>query len=79
MSLQRRFKKPPAAPVVPVINGPRLLSLKQSADYLGAHLWAIRQMIRNREIPYVQIGRKFLIDRFDLDRYIEKNKVGIAA
>jgi excisionase family DNA binding protein len=77
MPIQKRFKKP----VVPVvaISGPRLLSVRDAATYLGAHLWAIRQMVRNRELPYVQIGRKHLIDRLDLDGYIERNKVGIAA
>ena len=77
MPIQKRFKKP----VVPVvaINGPRLLSLKDAAVYLGAHLWAVRQMVRNRELPYVQIGRKYLIDRLDLDRFVERNKIGVAA
>jgi len=77
MSLQKRFKKP-VTPIV-AISGPRLLSVKDAAAYLGAHLWAIRQMVRNRELPYVQIGRKHLIDRLDLDRYIEKIKIGVAA
>jgi excisionase family DNA binding protein len=77
MPIQKRFKKP----VVPVvaINGPRLLSLKDAAVYLGAHLWAVRQMVRGRELPYVQIGRKHLIDRLDLDQYIEEIKIGVAA
>ena len=77
MSLQKRFKKP-TAPVV-TISGPRLLSAKDAAAYLGAHVWAIRQMVRNREMPYVQIGRKHLIDKVDLDKFIEKNKIGLVA
>ena len=56
-----------------------VLWIKDAAIYLGAQVWAVRQMIRNREIPHVQIGRTFLIDRVDLDRYIERNKIGIAA
>ena len=77
MPIQKRFKKP----VVPVvaISGPRLLSVKDAATYLGAHLWAIRQMVRNRELPYVQIGRKHLIDKVDLDKFVEKNKIGLVA
>lgn len=77
VAIQKRFKKPVSIPT-PFV-GPRLLSLKDSASYLGAHLWAVRQMVRNQELPYVQIGRKFLIDRIDLDRYIEQNKIGVAA
>jgi len=77
MPIQKRFKKP----VVPAvaISGPRLLSVKDAATYLGAHLWAIRQMVRNSELPYVQIGRKHLIDKVDLDKFIEKNKIGLVA
>jgi len=36
-------------------------------------------MVRGRELPYVQIGRKHLVDRIDLDKFIERNKVGVAA
>jgi len=77
LSLQKRFKKP-TAPIV-AISGPRLLSVNDAATYLGAHLWAIRQMVRKRELPYVQIGRKHLIDKVDLDKFIEKNKIGLVA
>jgi len=77
MPIQKRFKKPVATPVA--ISGPRLLSLKDAAVYLGAHLWAVRQMVRGRELPYVQIGRKHLIDKVDLDKFIETNKIGLVA
>ena len=77
MPIQKRFKKP----VVPAvaISGPRLLSLKDAAVYLGAHLWAVRQLVRNREIPYVPTGRGFKIDKIGLDRWIERQKIGVAA
>jgi excisionase family DNA binding protein len=80
MPLQRRFKKPPAP--VPsadtAASGPRLLTLKKSAEYLSAHPWALRQMVRTRQIPHVRIGRSYLIDRLDLDHYIVKTKIGVA-
>jgi excisionase family DNA binding protein len=77
MPIQKRFKKP----VVPAvaISGPRLLSIKDAAAYLSARVWAIRQLVRNREIPYVPVGRGFKIDKIDLDRWIESQKVGVAA
>jgi excisionase family DNA binding protein len=81
MPLQKRFKKPPAPAQSPETSAgePRLLTLKKSAEYLSAHPWALRQMVRTRQIPHVRIGRGYLIDRLDLDRYIAKNKVGGAA
>ena len=77
MPIQKRFKKP----VVPAvaISGPRLLSIKDAAAYLSARVWAIRQLVRNREIPYVPVGRGFKIDKIDLDRWIERQKIGVAA
>jgi excisionase family DNA binding protein len=84
MSLQKRFKKsvPPAPPAYPApisISGPRMLKMTDAAAYLGAHPNAVREMVRRREIPYVKIGHTYLIDKLDLDRYIEKNKIGVAA
>jgi excisionase family DNA binding protein len=81
MALQKRFKKPPVTtlPTPHAISGPRLLNLKDAAAYLGAHLWAVRQMVRRRELPHVKIGRGQLIGKLDLDRYIDRNKIGVAA
>jgi len=81
MPLQRRFKKPSAPVQSPetAIGGPRLLNLKKSAEYLSAHPWALRQMVRTRQIPHVRIGRGYLIDRLDLDHFIAKKKIGVAA
>jgi excisionase family DNA binding protein len=82
MPLQRRFKKPPASVPSPetAVSGPRLLNLKKSAEYLSAHPWALRQLVRSGQIPHiVGIGRGYKIDRADLDRYIAKNKIGVSA
>lgn len=81
MSLQKRFKKLPAPAPSPetAAVGPRLFTLKKSAEYLSAHPWALRQMVRTRQIPHLRIGRTYLIDRLDLDHYIVKRKIGAAA
>jgi len=41
-------------------------------------MWAIRQMLRKRELPYVPVGRRFKIDKVDLDGWIERQKIGTA-
>jgi hypothetical protein len=55
---------------------PRLLPLKDAAEYLGLTTWAMRERIWQGLIPVVQFpgGRKQYIDRRDLDTFIEKNK-----
>jgi len=39
-------------------------------------VWAVRQMVRKRELPYVPVGPGFKIDKIDLDRWIERAKIG---
>jgi len=66
----------PVVPPQPISAGPRLLSIKDAAAYLGARVWAVRQMVRKRELPYVPVGPGFKIDKIDLDRWIERAKIG---
>ena len=75
MPIQHRFKKPVVLPHA-ISADPRLLSIKDAAAYLGARVWAVRQMQRKRELPYVPVGRGFTIDKIDLDRWIERAKIG---
>ena len=84
MSLLSRFKKPLQSSVVIQLNGPRLLTLKQAAEYIGHSVDLVREMVAKREIPHVpkrhgEQRTHYLIDRLDLDRWVEKNKVGTSA
>src|SRR4051812_40160171 len=51
---------------------PRLLTIKQAATYLSATIWSVRELLWSDRIPHVVIGRRHLIDRGDLDRYIDR-------
>jgi len=54
---------------------PRLLSVPQAADYLGRSEQSIQHLIFRREIPVVRCGRRVHLDKVELDRWIERNKV----
>jgi excisionase family DNA binding protein len=77
MPVKRRLLKPDAEfaqhPVV--ASSPRLLTIPSAAAYLSCSVWSIRNLIWKRAIPHIQIGKRFLLDRADLDSYVEKNKV----
>ena len=77
MPVKRRLLKPGAEFVQhPVVaSSPRLLTIPMAAAYLSCSVWSIRNLIWNRAIPHIQIGKRFLLDRADLDSYVEKNKV----
>jgi len=61
---------------IPNPKGPRLLTLKQAAEWLGLTVWAMRERIWAGQIPVVQFprGRKMYVDSQDLESFIEDNK-----
>ena len=58
----------------PSVSEPRLLSQQEAARYLGISYWTIRDLVFRREIPFVKIGRRVLVDRLDLDAYLDRSK-----
>ncbi|MFZ0804139.1 MAG: helix-turn-helix domain-containing protein [Terriglobales bacterium] len=50
---------------------PRLITIKHAAEYCSCSVWAIRQAIWSRELPACMIGKRYLIDRADLDAFID--------
>ena len=72
-----------AAKILPQIhngNGkskaaPRLLTVKDAAAYIGRTEQAMQHLIHRRELVVVRRGRRVHLDRGDLDRWIETNKV----
>lgn len=53
----------------------RLLTVKDAAEYIGRTEQALQHLIHRREIVVVRKGRRVHLDRSDLDRWIEANKV----
>jgi len=62
----------------------RLLDLKTAATYLGLSYWTVRDLVLAGKLPSVRIPRprssdgrairRTLVDRRDLDEFIEKSK-----
>ena len=50
--------------------------MEDGAKYMAIHVWALRQIIRKGKIPFQTVGRGYILDSVDMDRYLEKNKVG---
>ena len=53
---------------------PRLLDYKTAAAYLSLSYWSIRELVLDGIIPHLKFGKKVLIDRQDLDAWIESQK-----
>ena len=56
------------------VPGKRLYSIKELAHQIGATEWFWRSQIWDGRIPYVQVGRKMLVDHQDIVAFIENNK-----
>jgi len=78
--LSRLSKKSLVVPVVPAspVTEPLLYDIKTAARALNSTVWAVRSLLWSKEIPFVKIGRRFLIDPADLKAWIERQK-GVAA
>lgn len=63
----------------PRVNEPRLLSQHEAAHYLGISYWTVRDLVFRQEIPFIKIGRRVLVDRFDLDAYLDRSKIRAGA
>lgn len=59
---------------------PRLLTVKQSAAYLGVKPSLIRSLKYAHAIPFVQPHKHLvLFDKADLDAWVEKNKTAVGS
>jgi excisionase family DNA binding protein len=63
---------PIAAPVP--ISEPLLLDIKGAARFLSCSVWAVRSLLWDKKIPYIKIGRKYLIDPADLRAFVQREK-----
>jgi hypothetical protein len=84
-----RETAPPIASTQSSPIAPRLLSIRQSAEYLGLSYWTTRDYVLAGLLPIVSLPplrpregeqqktslRRVLIDRKDLDAFVESMKV----
>ena len=60
-------------PANTVVTNKSFLTVKQCAEVSGLGISTIRLYLRRRKIPAQKVGRRILIKRTDLDRFLESN------
>lgn len=55
-------------------NQARLLTIPDAALYLGVSHWTLRDLIWDGKLPYLKLGRRHMLDKHDLDAWIEREK-----
>ncbi len=48
------------------------LRIQEAAEYAGCTIFFMQELIRKREIPPIKCGKRFVIDLYDVDAYIER-------
>jgi excisionase family DNA binding protein len=57
---------------LPAVVVPRLLRIQDAAKYLSATTWQIEMLLRDNVIPSFILGKRRVVDRLELDRYVER-------
>jgi excisionase family DNA binding protein len=55
---------------------PRLLTVDRAAAYLGLTREAVQHLVTFSKVPVVRADRRVLLDRRDLDAWIQEHKTG---
>jgi excisionase family DNA binding protein len=66
------LKKAEGAAALPTVIVPRLLRIPEAARYLSATTWQIETLLRENVIPSFILGKRRVVDRLELDRYVER-------
>jgi excisionase family DNA binding protein len=53
---------------------PRMLTVRDTAAYLGCSIWCVRTLYWERKIKAITLGSRLLFDRADLDAFIDREK-----
>ena len=56
----------------PAIVGPRLMRIQDAAKSLSASTWQVETLLREKIIPSFVLGKRRVVDRLELDRYVER-------
>jgi len=62
-------KPVPASPITP-----RLLRIMDAAQYLSCTYTFVETLIREKRVPSIILGKRRLIDRIDLDAFVDRKK-----
>jgi excisionase family DNA binding protein len=53
----------------------RRLSVEQAAPVLGVSVYMVRSLVRQRRLPYYRVGRRIVLDRNDLEQFLQAHRV----
>ena len=52
-----------------------LMTVRETAVELRLNIFSVYRLIESRRLPHIRIGRKILVDKSKLERWIERRAV----
>jgi excisionase family DNA binding protein len=75
---KKKFQDPQESPSSGALSSislqPRYLTIPEAAAYLRTSVWDVRTLIRSGAVPHIPRGKRFILDRIDLDRLQDESK-----
>ena len=71
----RKAKAAKESPSVTQKAEQRYFRLSEAAAYLGSTPWFVSAAVRNGDLPYIPVGKRYVVDRADLDAFAAKQRV----
>jgi excisionase family DNA binding protein len=53
----------------------RRVSIASAASILGVSAFTLRRWIRERRVPYHRLGRRIVLDRRDLEAFLQRCRI----
>jgi hypothetical protein len=78
MHAQQRNGPPKGAAIADTTNvkEPLLVDLKSASSMISSPVSTVRRLIRQKQLKYILLGKKFLIDPADIRNLISQSKIG---
>jgi excisionase family DNA binding protein len=70
-----KTKRRPKAQTKTVALAQTYFSVSEAAELLRARRWTIAAAIREKKLPYIRMGKKFVLLRADLDAFALANRI----
>ena len=67
-------KRTPREPASKKEMTSRMLTVPEAAAYLSSPVYSVRKLIWDRSLPVIKVGKGYLIDKFEIDAWIERTK-----
>jgi excisionase family DNA binding protein len=69
------MSKKPVKPAIAAPAEPRYFTIKGAAAYASLTVWFVRELIWARKVPYARLGNRYVIDRLDLENFMQSQKM----